>query len=108
MDGTRWQRSPKIGGITAAEELMNGIVGVSTMSPLAHEYKSGGNAGVPLSKADNPDGKKIVSNGMARVHRLMTDDEIAQGRQTRWTELEIHGLIFFCKIIFKSCFPVFD
>lgn len=95
LDSARWQRSPKVGVISAAEELMNGIVGVSTMSPLAHEYKNGGNAGVPLSKIDNPDGKKIVSNGMARVHRLMSDEEITQGKQTRWTELEIHGKNFF-------------
>uniref|UniRef100_A0A915CY62 poly(A)-specific ribonuclease n=1 Tax=Ditylenchus dipsaci TaxID=166011 RepID=A0A915CY62_9BILA len=63
------------------------------MSPLAHEYKSGGNAGVPLSKVENPEGKKVISNGISRVHRLLTDEEIAQGRQSRWTELEIHGRI---------------
>lgn len=65
----------------------------STMSPLAHEYKSGGNLGVPLPKSENPDGKKIVSNNMARVHRILTDEEIAQGRQTRWTELEVRWFV---------------
>ena len=28
---------------------------------------------------------------MNRVHRILSDEEISQGKQTRWMELEIHG-----------------
>lgn len=78
-------RSPKCG-----EEMLLTTLAQS-MSPLAHEYKSGGNAGLPLTKTENPDGKKLISNGIYRVHRLMTEEEVAAGKQSRWTELEIHG-----------------
>ncbi|KAI1703847.1 endonuclease/Exonuclease/phosphatase family domain-containing protein [Ditylenchus destructor] len=81
-------RSPKCG-----EEMLLTSLAMQNMSPLGHEYKSGGNAGFPLSKSENPDGKKLMSNGTYRVHRLLTDEEMAQGRQSRWTELEVHGRI---------------
>lgn len=71
--------------------------------PLAlhheHDYKSGGSAGFPKTKAENADGKKQLSNGMYRQHRIMTDEELSAGKETRWMELEIHGLLlasFFC------------
>ncbi|PAV65588.1 hypothetical protein WR25_12287 [Diploscapter pachys] len=30
---------------------------------------------------------------MARGHRILTEEEVAQGKTTRWTELEIHGRV---------------
>ncbi|VDN44990.1 unnamed protein product [Gongylonema pulchrum] len=46
-------------------------------------------AGRPLTKQESNDGRKKLLNGMWRVHRIMTEEERAQGKQTRWTELEI-------------------
>lgn len=62
---------------------------------MTSEYKDkqGGGAGQPLTKSENNDGKKTLTNGMSRVHRVLTEDEIASGRSTRWTELEIHGRV---------------
>lgn len=36
---------------------------------------------------------------MQRVHRILTDEELAQGKTTRWMELEIHGWNFSIKPI---------
>ncbi|CAB3409478.1 unnamed protein product [Caenorhabditis bovis] len=58
-----------------------------------YKDKQGSGAGLPLTKSENSDGKKTLSNGMSRVHRVYTDEELAQGRNTRWTELEIHGRV---------------
>uniref|UniRef100_A0A915C2Z7 poly(A)-specific ribonuclease n=1 Tax=Parascaris univalens TaxID=6257 RepID=A0A915C2Z7_PARUN len=57
------------------------------------DYKPGGSAGLPVTKAENADGRKQLLNGMHRVHRIMTEEELAQGKQPRWTELEIHGRV---------------
>lgn len=67
---------------------------VISSGEMSSEYKDkqGGGAGQPLSKSENNEGKKTLTNGMSRVHRILTDDEMANGRTTRWTELEIHGL----------------
>ncbi|VDM63174.1 unnamed protein product [Angiostrongylus costaricensis] len=61
----------------------------------SEEYKDkqGGGAGLPLTKVENNDGKKVLTNGMSRVHRILSEDEINQGKTTRWTELEIHGRV---------------
>lgn len=75
--------------------------GASNTLALYHDqdYKTGGSAGFPKTKAENADGKKQLSNGMYRQHRIMTDEEVAAGKQTRWMELEIHGTIpVFCFI----------
>lgn len=48
---------------------------------------------MPLTRAENPDGKKIISNGVARIHRIYTEEEKARGCKTRWTELEVHGCV---------------
>ncbi|CAD6197925.1 unnamed protein product [Caenorhabditis auriculariae] len=58
-----------------------------------YKDKQGGGAGLPVTKMENNDGKKTLTNGMSRVHRILTDEEINQGKQTRWTELEIHGRV---------------
>ncbi|EGT40060.1 hypothetical protein CAEBREN_19479 [Caenorhabditis brenneri] len=62
---------------------------------MSSEYKEKpcGGAGQPLTKSENSDGKKLLSNGMLRVHRVLTDEEINNGRPTWWTELEIHGKV---------------
>ncbi|CAI2350728.1 unnamed protein product [Caenorhabditis sp. 36 PRJEB53466] len=62
---------------------------------MSSEYKDkqGGGAGQPLTKSENNDGKKTLTNGMSRVHRILTDEEMANGRTMRWTELEIHGRV---------------
>uniref|UniRef100_A0A914UJH7 Uncharacterized protein n=1 Tax=Plectus sambesii TaxID=2011161 RepID=A0A914UJH7_9BILA len=57
------------------------------------DYKSGGSAGFPKTKAECADGKKQLSNGMYRQHRIMTDEELNAGKGTRWMELEIHGKV---------------
>ncbi|KAK6058946.1 hypothetical protein COOONC_03457 [Cooperia oncophora] len=59
-----------------------------------YKDKQGGGAGLPLTKVENNDGKKVLTNGMSRVHRILSEDEINQGKTTRWTELEIH--VFCC------------
>lgn len=61
------------------------------MSPIAHEFKTGSLSGMPQSKVDNPDGKKLITNGLYRVHRLLNEEEVAQGKITQWYELEVHG-----------------
>ncbi|VDM96694.1 unnamed protein product [Thelazia callipaeda] len=48
-------------------------------------------AGLPLTRSESTDGKKKLPNGMYRVHRIMTEEELAQGKEPRWTELEIRG-----------------
>uniref|UniRef100_A0A1I7XDI4 Leucine rich repeat containing 36 n=1 Tax=Heterorhabditis bacteriophora TaxID=37862 RepID=A0A1I7XDI4_HETBA len=58
-----------------------------------YKDKQGGGAGLPLSKIENNEGKKTLTNGMSRVHRILTEDEISQGKTTRWSELEIHGRV---------------
>ncbi|EFP08483.1 hypothetical protein GCK72_014289 [Caenorhabditis remanei] len=62
---------------------------------MSSEYKDKqcGGAGQPLTKAENPDGRKMLPNGMNRVHKVLTDEELAKGMSTRWTELEIHGKV---------------
>uniref|UniRef100_A0A1I7TX84 poly(A)-specific ribonuclease n=1 Tax=Caenorhabditis tropicalis TaxID=1561998 RepID=A0A1I7TX84_9PELO len=68
---------------------------VMASGEMTSEYKDKhcGGAGQPLTKSENNDGKKVLTNGMSRVHRVLTDDELASGRSTRWTELEIHGRV---------------
>lgn len=63
----------------------------SVTPTLTSDYKDDNGVGFPVTRSENPDGKKQLSNGMYRQHRVYTDDEIALGRQTRWTELEVHG-----------------
>ncbi|KAK6747565.1 hypothetical protein RB195_000640 [Necator americanus] len=58
-----------------------------------YKDKQGGGAGLPLTKVENNEGKKVLTNGMSRVHRILSEDEINQGKTTRWTELEIHGRV---------------
>lgn len=58
-----------------------------------HE-KCATSAGLPLTKSESTDGRKKLPNGMLRVHRIMTEEELAQGKEPRWTELEIRGLFF--------------
>lgn len=55
-----------------------------------HKY---GSVGFPVTKNESADGKKMLTNGMYRIHRIMTEEEIAQGKESRWTELEIHGRV---------------
>lgn len=65
-----------------------------------YKDKQGGGAGLPLTKVENNDGKKVLTNGMSRVHRILSEDEINQGKTTRWTELEIHGERLLLAVIF--------
>uniref|UniRef100_A0A914ID77 poly(A)-specific ribonuclease n=1 Tax=Globodera rostochiensis TaxID=31243 RepID=A0A914ID77_GLORO len=97
----RWQRPtpPKNGALPAAEEQQlqksNSSSAISSKSPplLLCDFKANGIAGCPMTRAENPDGKKVISNGLARVHRILTDEEQSRGCKTRWTELEVHGLV---------------
>lgn len=38
-------------------------------------------------------GRHRVSNGMYRVHKILSAEEVAAGQQTRWLELELRGAI---------------
>ncbi|CAJ0579635.1 unnamed protein product, partial [Mesorhabditis spiculigera] len=49
--------------------------------------------GLPVTKMEGSDGKKQLTNGMQRVHRILTEEELNQGKSTRWMELEIHGRV---------------
>ncbi|EJW80170.1 hypothetical protein WUBG_08921, partial [Wuchereria bancrofti] len=57
---------------------------------LGHE-RCATSAGLPLTKSESTDGRKKLPNGMLRMHRIMTEEELAQGKEPRWTELEIRG-----------------
>lgn len=65
----------------------------------AYDYKSGSSAGLPQTKTENADGRKQLGNGMYRQHRIMSDDEVAAGKGTRWLELEIHGMCVYVYFI---------
>lgn len=53
----------------------------------------------PFPKADGNsennanNGRHRVSNGMYRVHKILSTEEVAAGKQTNWAELEIKGSI---------------
>jgi hypothetical protein len=64
---------------------------LTTKSIMITDYKDDSGVGMPVTKAESHEGRKQLSNGMYRVHRVLTDDEVNQGKGTRWTELEIHG-----------------
>ncbi|EYC40985.1 hypothetical protein Y032_0587g345 [Ancylostoma ceylanicum] len=74
---------------TAVDTMQNGELNGSG----EYKDKQGGGAGLPLTKVENNEGKKVLTNGMSRVHRILSEDEINQGKTTRWTELEIHGRV---------------
>uniref|UniRef100_A0AC35U3M6 Poly(A)-specific ribonuclease n=1 Tax=Rhabditophanes sp. KR3021 TaxID=114890 RepID=A0AC35U3M6_9BILA len=57
------------------------------------DHKYGSVIGAPVNKSEQLDGKKTGSNGTQRSHYIMTVDEIKQGKQSKWTELEIHGKV---------------
>uniref|UniRef100_A0A915JHY6 Uncharacterized protein n=1 Tax=Romanomermis culicivorax TaxID=13658 RepID=A0A915JHY6_ROMCU len=59
----------------------------------SRDYKSAG-LFVPKNDGENAlsTGRYRVSNGMYRVHRILSPDEIITGKQTAWLELEIRGL----------------
>lgn len=63
----------------------------------SRDYKSI-NLYAPKSDGGNGDnnsnnGRHRVSNGMYRVHKILSAEEIASGKQTRWAELEIRGTV---------------
>ncbi|KAL3114948.1 hypothetical protein niasHT_011384 [Heterodera trifolii] len=98
----RWQRPtpPKNGTslpITEDQQFQksnsSGAIASKSSPILLCDFKSNGNAGCPLTRAENPDGKKVISNGLARIHRILTDEEQSRGCKTRWNELEVHGMI---------------
>uniref|UniRef100_A0A914CJR2 poly(A)-specific ribonuclease n=1 Tax=Acrobeloides nanus TaxID=290746 RepID=A0A914CJR2_9BILA len=66
---------------------------LNTKSIMITDYKDDNGVGMPVTKAESHEGRKQLSNGMYRIHRVLTDDEVAQGKGTRWTELEVHGNI---------------
>uniref|UniRef100_A0A8R1E7X7 Leucine-rich repeat protein soc-2 homolog n=1 Tax=Caenorhabditis japonica TaxID=281687 RepID=A0A8R1E7X7_CAEJA len=68
---------------------------VMSSGEVSAEYKDkqGGGAGQPMTKLENNDGKKQLGNGMSRIHRILSDEEMASGKTTQWRELEIHGRV---------------
>lgn len=87
----RWRSTPPRNG--PQDEQKTNVQVSSSPTLLSSEFKIGGNAGVPLTRVENPDGKKVISNGCSRIHRILTDEERFRGCKTRWTELEVHGRI---------------
>ncbi|CAD5227343.1 unnamed protein product [Bursaphelenchus xylophilus] len=60
---------------------------------LSTEWHYSGSAGLPLSKDDGSENRKILKNGAQRTHRILNEDELSQGKQARWLEMEVHGSI---------------
>ena len=67
------------------------------------DYKTTGSVGFPAKSGDGSEGKKQLSNGMYRQHRILSDEEVQQGKKTRWTELEIHGQLSNLLIFTQTC-----
>ena len=62
---------------------------------LSSEWRYEGMAGLPVAAEENPDGqgRRILQNGASRVHRVLSPDELENGKQARWLELANHGFI---------------
>jgi hypothetical protein len=64
-------------------------------TPLSSDWTYSGKAGLPVTSEDNiPDGRRTLQNSASRTHRVLNDDEIHNGKQARWLELEVHGELF--------------
>uniref|UniRef100_A0A914KGR9 poly(A)-specific ribonuclease n=1 Tax=Meloidogyne incognita TaxID=6306 RepID=A0A914KGR9_MELIC len=87
-----WRSTPPRNGQQDEQQKTN-VQPSGSPTFLPTEFKIGGNAGAPLTRAENPDGKKVISNGCSRIHRILTDEERFRGCKTRWTELEVHGRV---------------
>ncbi|CAD5220592.1 unnamed protein product [Bursaphelenchus okinawaensis] len=66
---------------------------------LSTEWHYTGTVGLPLTKDEGSEGRKILKNGAQRTHRILSEDELSQGKQARWLEMEVHGSI---RVISKS------
>lgn len=54
-----------------------------------------GMAGLPVSSEENIEGRRTLQNSASRTHRILNNDELQNGKQARWLELEVHGKVFF-------------
>ncbi|KAI6218823.1 Leucine-rich repeat and Endonuclease exonuclease phosphatase domain containing protein [Aphelenchoides fujianensis] len=63
------------------------------MLPCGWDYT--GSAGMPLpaEEVGENQGRRTLRNQASRIHRLLSPEEIENGKQARWLELEIHGQV---------------
>ncbi|KAI6214452.1 Poly(A)-specific ribonuclease [Aphelenchoides besseyi] len=54
-----------------------------------------GSAGLPITPEEIGDtqGRRTLRNQASRIHRLLSPEEIDNGKQARWLEIEIHGSV---------------
>lgn len=59
---------------------------------LSSEWTYSGTAGLPVTSEEaSTEGRRTLRNSASRTHRVLNDDEIHNGKQARWLELEVHG-----------------
>jgi hypothetical protein len=67
---------------------------------LASDWAYTGKAGLPVTlDQSTTEGRKILRNSASRTHRLLSADELENGKQARWLELEVHGKLHFIYLI---------
>jgi Leucine-rich repeat (LRR) protein len=64
-------------------------------TPLATDWGYHGMSGLPVTTEENPEGRRTLRNNASRTHRLLSRDELENGKQARWLELEVHGKYLF-------------
>ena len=72
------------------------MVDVEGVCALASRWKYAGSAGLPLDSSESvapAETRRTLRNHASRMHRVLTQDEIAMGKQARWLEIEIHGRV---------------
>lgn len=69
-------------------------------TPLATDWDYHGMSGLPVTTEENPEGRRTLRNNASRTHRLLSRDELENGKQARWLELEVHGKSHFRNLNF--------
>lgn len=69
---------------------------------LSSEWMYAGMAGLPVSSEENIEGRRTLQNSASRTHRILNSDELQNGKQARWLELEVHGKVFLTLMSFES------
>jgi len=62
-------------------------------TPLLSDWTYSGMAGLPVTHEENSEGRRTLRNSASRTHRILSRDELENGKQARWLELEVHGKI---------------
>lgn len=58
---------------------------------LSSEWLYSGMAGLPVTHEESAEGRRVLRNNASRTHRILSRDELENGKQARWLELEVHG-----------------